>query len=83
MRYGRVKRTEIEDWLTCNFLVRRNAFLKVKGFDSRYWGGEDTQLCYVLTRDGKKIIIDCVMGASGRQMLLLDISGLDCFNYNE
>ena len=29
------------------------------------------------SRDGKKIIIDCVMEQSGRQMLMLDISGLE------
>jgi len=31
------------------------------------------------SRDGKKIIIDCPVGKSGRQMLMLDISGLGLF----
>lgn len=50
---------EIDDWPTCNFIVRKKDFQKVKGFDSTYWGGEDTQLCHALTQDlGKKIIYD-------------------------
>ena len=53
IRYCQSKAREIDDWPTCNFFVRKNAFLETKGFDEKYWGGEDTQLCYSLT--GKKI----------------------------
>ena len=56
MRYGQVKRQEIDDWPTCNFFVRKKDFISVDGFDSKYWGGEDTRLCYELVNKGKKMI---------------------------
>ncbi len=57
IRYsGRGKRKEIDDWPTCNFFARKADFLKVGGFDSQYWGGEDTQVCYSLLKTGKKMI---------------------------
>lgn len=56
IRYGEhKKRREIDDWPTCNFFVRKKDFLKVKGFDEKYWGGEDTQVCYSLIKTGKKM----------------------------
>ncbi|MFA5175674.1 MAG: glycosyltransferase [Candidatus Nanoarchaeia archaeon] len=54
-RYGKGKRKEIDDWPTCNFFVRKKDFDEVKGFDSKYWGGEDTQVCYSLLKQGKMI----------------------------
>ncbi|MDO8623037.1 MAG: glycosyltransferase [archaeon] len=58
IRYGKEKRQEIDDWPTCNFFVRKNEFEKTEGFDEKYWGGEDTQLCYSLLKTAKKIIYD-------------------------
>ena len=58
IRYGKGKRKEIDDWPTCNFFVKKSYFKRVRGFDSKYWGGEDTQLCYSLLKTGKKIIYD-------------------------
>ena len=54
-RYGKGKRKEIDDWPTCNFFVRKKELVKAGGFDSKYWGGEDTQLCYSLLKNGKII----------------------------
>lgn len=54
-RYKQGKKKEIDDWPTCNFFVRRKKFLEVKGFQEKYWGGEDTQLCYSLLKKGKMI----------------------------
>lgn len=45
--------------------------------DNNYSGEWRVDLHPRQTRDGKKIIIDCPVGKSGRQMLLLDISGLN------
>ena len=42
---------DVDDWPSCNLLVRREAFLEVGGFDSNYWPGEDTVLCLKITRD--------------------------------
>lgn len=55
-RYGKAKRQEIDDWPTCNLFVRKKDFLRVGGADSKYWGGEDTNLCYNLLKTGKKMI---------------------------
>ncbi len=52
-------RREVDDYPTCNLLVRRSTFEDVGGFDSPYWPGEDTILCWKLTHQaGKKIIYD-------------------------
>jgi len=57
IRYSKKgKRKEIDDWPTCNFFVRKKDFEKIGGFDSKYWGGEDTQVCYSLLKTGKKMI---------------------------
>ena len=56
IRYGKGKRQKIDDWPTCNFFVRKKDFDKVGGFDERYWGGEDTQVCYSLLKTGKSMI---------------------------
>lgn len=50
---------EVDDYPTSNLLVRKSAFQKVGGFQSPYWPGEDTVLCWKITHKlGKKIIYD-------------------------
>lgn len=50
-RYLPREASDVDDWPSCNLLVRREAFLAVGGFDSAYWPGEDTVLCLKLTQD--------------------------------
>ena len=50
-------RREVDDYPTCNLLVRKSTFEDVGGFDSPYWPGEDTVLCWKLTHQAKKKII--------------------------
>lgn len=53
------ERREIDDYPTVNFLVRKKNFLKIGGFDSYFWPGEDTKLCHDLVyKLRKKIIYD-------------------------
>lgn len=53
------KISEIDDWPSVNFSVRKEDFVKVNGFNSEYWPGEDTILCLDLkNKVGKKIIYD-------------------------
>ena len=52
------KSHEIDDWPTVNLLVRKKAFNRVGGFDSKYWPGEDTKLCLDILNDGNKIIYE-------------------------
>jgi len=59
IRYKKGKKQEVDDWPTCNLLIRKKDYLACGGFSTQYWGGEDTQLCYNLTQKlGKKIIYD-------------------------
>jgi len=50
---------EVDDYPTCNLLVRKSNFERAGGFDTPYWPGEDTVLCWKLTHLEKgKIIYD-------------------------
>lgn len=58
-RYWPGKKTLfIDDWPSVNLIVRKDDFLSVGGFDNTYWPGEDTKLCFDLTRNKKKIIYE-------------------------
>jgi cellulose synthase/poly-beta-1,6-N-acetylglucosamine synthase-like glycosyltransferase len=53
------KRREVDDYPSVNLLVTKKDFLKVGGFNCRWWPGEDTKLCLDLTQKlGKKIIYE-------------------------
>ncbi len=50
---------EVDDYPSCNFIVRRNVFEELGGFDNKFWPGEDTKLCLDITKKlGRKIIYD-------------------------
>jgi glycosyltransferase involved in cell wall biosynthesis len=54
----RVER-DVDDYPSCNLLVRRDPFVRHVGSCLRYWPGEDTKLCLLLTRDeGKRIVYE-------------------------
>lgn len=53
------KRREVMDFPSANFFIRKSDFLKVGGFDKRFWPGEDTKLCLdIINKLNKKIIYD-------------------------
>ena len=52
--YTPTKFQYIDDYPTCNLIVRRKCFEEINGFNTDYWGGEDTKLCYDLTQKLKK-----------------------------
>lgn len=53
--YGQVR--AVDDWPSVNFMVRKEAFLAIGGFNSPFWPGEDTKLCRdLLKQSGKKIL---------------------------
>lgn len=58
IRYWPGKRVqEVDDWPSVNFLIKKEDFIKIKGFDSQYWPGEDTKLCLdIVKKLGKKIL---------------------------
>ena len=58
-RYLPLKRREIDDYPSCNLLVRKSIFQELGGFKTNFWPGEDTKLCLDITKKlGKKIIYD-------------------------
>jgi len=58
IRYWPGKKVQtIDDWPTVNFIIKKDAFEKIGGFDSEYWPGEDTKLCLdILKKLNKKIL---------------------------
>jgi len=61
IRYGEGrnrKRQKIEEWPTCNFILKKKDFEEAGEFDARYWGGEDSQLCYELINKNKRMVFD-------------------------
>lgn len=58
-RYWPVGQTrDIDDWPTVNFLVRRDLFVKLGGFETRHWPGEDTLLCLKIIEAGSRIVYE-------------------------
>lgn len=50
---------DVDDYPSCNLLVRRLPFLEHVHNCTRYWPGEDTKLCLLLTKDtGARIVYD-------------------------
>jgi cellulose synthase/poly-beta-1,6-N-acetylglucosamine synthase-like glycosyltransferase len=56
-RYTPQKSREVDDYPTCNLLVRKAVLEKLGGFNTEFWPGEDTKLCLEITKNlGQKII---------------------------
>ncbi len=48
---------EVDDWPTVNFIIKKEDFEKIDGFDNQYWPGEDTKLCLdIIKKLNKKIL---------------------------
>jgi GT2 family glycosyltransferase len=45
----------VDDWPSMNFIVTRNLFQKLKGFNEKYWPGEDSKFCEKIILNKKKI----------------------------
>ncbi|MEO9097236.1 MAG: glycosyltransferase [Candidatus Baltobacteraceae bacterium] len=58
-RYVPGQARDVDDYPSCNLFVRREPFLRHVGECLRYWPGEDTKLCLLLTRvENKRIVYD-------------------------
>ena len=58
-RYLPKKGRYVDDYPSCNFLVRKSIMQEIGGFDTNFWPGEDTKLCLEITKKlGKYIIYD-------------------------
>lgn len=54
-RYRPGAECDVEDFPSCNLLVRRPAFEAVGGFGTDFWPGEDTAFCLALVKRGCRI----------------------------
>jgi len=58
-RYIPKAQREVDDYPSCNLIIRKSAFQDAGGFNSSFWPGEDTKLCLEITNTlHKKIIYD-------------------------
>jgi len=58
-RYLPRNKQEVDDYPSCNFLVRKSILQELGGFKTNFWPGEDTKLCLDITKKlNKKIIYD-------------------------
>lgn len=48
---------DVDDYPSCNFIIRKDIFEQVGGFDSAFYPGEDTVLCLKVTKQLKKRIV--------------------------
>lgn len=55
-RFKRETSRFVDDYPAYNLLVDRNALLRVGGFGTKFYGGEDTALCLKLINAGEKIL---------------------------
>ena len=56
-RYIVQTRREVDDYPTCNLLVRKDIFDTIGGFETSFYPGEDTKLCLEITKTQKKKIV--------------------------
>jgi len=58
-RYTPLKQREVDDYPSCNLIIRKSVFQELGGFQTRFWPGEDTKLCLdIVYKLQKKIIYD-------------------------
>jgi len=56
-RYIPEKKRFVDDFPSCNFLIRKSVMQELGGFDTKFWPGEDTFLCLKIIKGLKKKII--------------------------
>ena len=57
-RYIPKERREVFDFPSCNFLIKKDFFEKIGGFDKPFWPGEDTFLCLKVSEADQRMIYD-------------------------
>lgn len=56
-RYLPREARDVEDFPSCNFLVRADVMRLIGGFSTAFWPGEDTKFCHdIVTKTGKRIV---------------------------
>ncbi|RLF20241.1 MAG: hypothetical protein DRM97_07835, partial [Thermoprotei archaeon] len=55
-RFSTTRAQEVDDAHSCNLIIKRKVLEEVKGWNEKYWPGEDTLLCNEILRRGYRII---------------------------
>ena len=59
LRYKPKTKCYVEDYPSCNFIIRKSVFQQIGGFNVDFWPGEDTILCLEITKKlNKRILYD-------------------------
>jgi GT2 family glycosyltransferase len=56
-RYMPLPAREVDDYPTCNLLVRKSVMREIGGFGTEFWPGEDTVACLKITHQLKKRMV--------------------------
>jgi len=56
-RYQPRRKRYVDDFPSCNFLIRKTVIRELGGFNTKFWPGEDTFLCLRIIKNRKKKII--------------------------
>ncbi|MCX7920365.1 MAG: glycosyltransferase [bacterium] len=56
-RYIPQSRRDVDDYPTCNLLVRKSVLQELGGFNTKFWPGEDTKLCLEIVQKLRKKIV--------------------------
>lgn len=56
-RYIAEARRDVDDYPSCNLLIRRDVVEKIGGFNTDFWPGEDTVICLKIVKDLKLRIV--------------------------
>ncbi|MCE5301066.1 MAG: glycosyltransferase [Spirochaetia bacterium] len=56
-RYTAGPRRDVDDYPSCNLIIRRDVLKKIGGFNTEFWPGEDTVICLKIVRDLKMRIV--------------------------
>jgi cellulose synthase/poly-beta-1,6-N-acetylglucosamine synthase-like glycosyltransferase len=58
-RYAAEKPRYVDDYPSCNLIIRKDVIKKIGGFNTEFWPGEDTVICLKIVKDLKmKIAYD-------------------------
>lgn len=57
-RFARRQRRLVDDYPAYNLIIRKDVLDQIGGFNSTYYGGEDTKVCLAIIALGKQIVYD-------------------------
>lgn len=56
-RYAAESARDVDDYPSCNLIIRKDVLKKIGGFNTEFWPGEDTVICLKIVKDLKMRIV--------------------------